>query len=217
MKNKKGFGFIFLGLLLIAAALSLAVYNLYDAHRATQSVRQIIDQMDTILVSTEPVQTEQSTQAPIDTTEAAVPDYVWNPDMEMPTVRIDGRDYIGVLRIPSWDLELPVISRWSYPDLKIAPCRYGGSAYTNDLIIAAHNYDSHFGNLKTLTVGDTVLFTDMDGNVFTYTVVERETLMATAVGEMTGGEWDLTLFTCTVGGTYRVTVRCDLVSEAPAQ
>ena len=52
----------------------------------------------------------------------------------------------------------------------------------------------------------------MDGNVFNYEVVAKETLMPTAIEEMASGDWALTLFTCTVGGSYRVTIRCDLVS-----
>ena len=38
--------------------------------------------------------------------------------------------------------------------------------------------------------------------------VQVETLAPTAVDEMTGGDWDLTLFTCTYSGQARVTVRC---------
>ena len=118
-----------------------------------------------------------------------------------------------MLKIPAFGLELPVLSQWSYPNLRIAPCRYQGSAYTDDLVIAAHNYTSHFGNLKNLQEGDTVILTDMDDNVFTYKVALRETLMPTAVEEMSSGDWDLTLFTCTLGGSYRVTVRCERVRE----
>ena len=47
----------------------------------------------------------------------------------------------------------------------------------------------------------------MDGNVFTYRMVEQETLPPTAMDAMESGEWDLTLFTCTMGGQSRVTVR----------
>ena len=90
-----------------------------------------------------------------------------------------------------------------------------GSAYTGDLVIAAHNYISHFGNLKRLQLGDSVTFTDMEGNKFHYEVEVLETLASTAVEEMTSGKWDLSLFTCTVGGQQRVTVRCKLVEEEP--
>ena len=141
---------------------------------------------------------------------AAIPEYILNPNMDMPEETVNGVDYIGVLRIPVLELELPVISRWSYPNLQIAPCRYGGSAYLDDLIICAHNYSSLFGSLKSLQPGDTVTFTDVDGNEFCYEVVEVETLLPGAVEEMESGDWDLTLFTCTVGGQNRVTIRFEL-------
>ena len=54
-----------------------------------------------------------------------------------------------------------------------------------------------------------MVFTDMDGNEFVYSVLEIETLTPYSVQQMTTGDWDLTLFTCTIGGTSRVTVRCE--------
>lgn len=200
--RKKSSILIITGLLLIAAALSLTIFNLYDEYRAEQSVNQILSRMapqeDTLL-------------------EGEIPDYLLNPAMEMPVEIIDGRDYIGTLQIPSLDLKLPVLSSWNYPNLRVAPCRYTGSAYQGNLIIAAHNYPSHFGNLKHLQEGETVLFTDADGNRFTYQVVVRETLEPTAIDEMESeedGAWDLTLFTCTIGGQSRVTVRCVQVGNS---
>ena len=44
------------------------------------------------------------------------------------------------------------------------------------MVIAGHNYSSHFGNLKNLSQDDTVIFTDVDGNRFHYRVIELETL-----------------------------------------
>lgn len=200
MKLKKGSIFIIIGLLLLVAALLLTCFNLYDQFRGERSVDNIMDKM--ILKNR-----EHSLQ------EGEIPDYILNPDMEMPVETIDGRDFIGTLEIPSLNLNLPIISQWSYGNLRVAPCRYDGSAYKNDMILAAHNYPSHFGNLKYLKEGEHVIFTDADGNKFTYTAVVRETLMPTAVNEMLSKEeddWDLTLFTCTVGGRSRVVVRCVL-------
>ena len=147
--------------------------------------------------------------------EAYFPDYILNPEMDMPEKEVDGQKYIGVLRIPALSLELPVISEWSYSGLKESPCRYIGSAYLNNMVIVAHNYFSHFGHLKNLSPGDEITFTDVDGNMFRYEVIELETLSPFAIEEMTGGNWDLTLFTCTVGGQYRVTVRC-VLAETPS-
>ena len=142
-----------------------------------------------------------------------IPDYVLSPNMEMPVETINGIDFIGVLRIPALELELPIISEWNYPNLKSAPCRYSGSAYLNNMIICAHNYSSHFGRLKSLREGDVVQFTDMDDNVYTYQVVGLETLNPTDVEGMESGDWDLTLFTCTVGGQSRVTVRLERTDD----
>lgn len=177
------------GLLMIAAALCLTGYNLWDAHRAADSVENIVQEMEL------PEETEP-------------PAYLLDPTMDMPIVELDGNEYIGTLDIPSLELSLPVMSDWSYPKLKLAPCRYTGSAYLDDLIIAAHNYPAHFGSLGNLEEGDAVIFTDADGNQFSYTVSEIKQLPPTALEEMESGDWDLTLFTCTVGGKARVTVRC---------
>ena len=216
-RKQEGLLLITIGLLLIAAALFLVSYNLYDELRAEQSARQAVTQLDAYLPA------EAAPEAPSDSTgdqeplvsdeRTAIPDYVLSPNMEMPVETINGIDFIGVLRIPALELELPVISEWNYPNLKTAPCRYSGSAYLNNLIICGHNYTSHFGTLKNLWEGDIATFTDMDGNVFTYKMVERETLNPTDIEGMESGNWDLTLFTCTVGGQSRVTIRFELEED----
>ena len=217
MRNK-GTGLIFLGLLLIAAALFLTAYNMYDEQRAGQSVMQATDQLGDSLLPETPKETATEPsgerEAPAIYDQTTLPDYVLCPEMEMPLETINGMDYIGVLQIPSLELELPIASEWNYPNLKTAPCRYSGSAYLNNLILCGHNYTSHFGNLKNLCEGDIATFTDMDGNVFTYKMMERETLNPTDIEGMESGNWDLTLFTCTVGGQSRVTIRFELLQDS---
>lgn len=203
MGSKKGKWLIRSGLLLVAAALFLIVYNLRDENRASESVRRVLDTF-----SEEGEGAELTNPAPENGNEAEIPDYILNPEMDMPVKQIDGWGYIGILTIPSCDLELPILAEWSYPGLKIAPCRYDGSAYSGNLVIAGHNYRSHFGALNRLAEGDAVIFTDVDGNKFSYEVVVRETLAPTAVEDMKSGDWDLTLFTCTLGGRSRMTIRC---------
>lgn len=218
-------GFLILGgLLLIAAALCLCLYNLWEDSRASASVNTVLQQLQSELLPQyeaeqgEPAQDDSPDSVDFPGTGNLLPEYteppayVLNPQMQMPVQTIDGWDYCGILEIPSLGLSLPIIDRWSYPALKVSPCRYYGSAYTDDLVLAAHNYSSHFGSLKDLVQGDCVTFTDMDGNVFEYRVVVIETLMPDDVEEMTNGQWDLTLFTCTIGGQYRVTVRCDKIT-----
>ena len=173
---------VILGSLCILAAGLLLGHNLREEHRAAAATQQLL-----------PAVVQRIGQSPA------------------PTVSLDGEEYLGVLSLPTLALELPVISQWSYPRLKTEPCRYCGSAYSNNLVIAAHNYPSHFGALKDLQTGDEVVLTDMDGNVFLYQVSLTEVLNPDDVDGMTDG-WDLTLFTCTIGGQFRVAVRCTLKS-----
>lgn len=154
--RKKGTLLMILGLLLIAAALFLTGYNIWDGKRAGKSTDRILKEMSDT-VKGNPVEEEE-------------PDYVKNPGMEMPMVQIDGRRYIGILSIPAVQMELPVMSEWSYPGLRIAPCRYSGSVYSGHMVIAAHNYSTHFGLLKKVSIGDEVRFTDAEGHVFSYQV-----------------------------------------------
>ena len=188
------------GLLLIAAALCLFVYNKREAESAAQTAEQALQEISDV-----PHVLEQPQESEI---HSIIPDYISDPTMEMPTVEVDGNFYIGILEIHALELSLPVISEWNDTRLKQAPCRYKGSVYLDNLIIAGHNYKKHFGGLKNLQIGDTITFTDMDEHCFSYTVTALEELDGTAIEAMESGDWDLTLFICTIGGKKRVTVRC---------
>ena len=177
-----------LGLLLIISAIFLTGYNFWDENRASERAEQTLQLLQEI-------QKESS-------------DYAYRDDIEMPSAWIDDRQYVGIILIPALSLALPVAGQCSAANLKCAPCRYAGSAYSDDMIIAGHNYRSHFGNLKYLTSGDRILFADMAGNTFSYKVAEIDVLDGADTDEMKSGNWDLTLFTCTIGGASRVTVRC---------
>lgn len=219
MYDKLGSRLMILGLLLMMVAMCLTGYNIWDMERAATSSDQIVAQLETVISVPKPslqVFEQNQTVDPVSATtplNAEIPDYVLAPEMEMPETVVDGVAYIGMLEIPSLDLTLPIASSWSYPLLKNSPCRYAGSAYTNDLVIAAHNYTRHFGNLRKLYMDSEIRFTDANGNVFQYTVVEFETLSATSIDDMTSDTRGLTLFTCTVGGQSRIVVRAERVLE----
>ena len=199
------------GLILVTAAVLLLVYNLWDGHRARESAEAILAEY-----LQENKKASESPDASDKEDEQNIPDNLLTPDMDMPEYTLSSLGdvaCIGILEIPALDLELPVISSWSYSSLRLAPCRYSGSAYKGDLVIAAHNYQSHFGGLRTLPEGSEVFFTDAVGNRFSYYVAVTEALTPWSVDDMTSGEWPLTLFTCTLDSQNRVTVRCEY-SEA---
>lgn len=194
------------GLLLIAAALCLTIYNQLKGQWAAQASEQALQKLEASVSSTAPAsRTEEVPDPPR-------PAYLSDPDVEMPTREVDGNLYIGILEIPALELKLPIISEWSDARLDVAPCRYTGSAYQNNMIIAGHNYKQFFGSLSELANGDEVIFTDIEGNRFQYTVSLVEQLPGTAIEEMEAGDWDLTLFTCNFSGNARVTARCRLAA-----
>ena len=189
-----------LGLLLVLGAAWLLVTNRQEDTAAGESAAQVLEAMETL-------ETAPAASASTEETTREV------PERDMTVKTVDGREYIGTLLIPNLDLELPVLSEWSYDGLKIAPGRFSGSTFTDDLTVCAHNYAAHFGRLRTLEPGAEVDFRDMDGMVWTYEVSEITELGPTDIEEMTvktpEDTWSLTLFTCTPGGQTRVTVRCE--------
>lgn len=111
-----------------------------------------------------------------------------------------------VRRIPALSLELSELARIALPLSGLGLRRYADRG--------RHNDSSRSGNLKQLHEGDAVFFEDADGNRFHDEVAEIEILSPDAVEEMTEGDGDLPLFTCTLDGGSRVTVRCVLTEFA---
>lgn len=200
MNVKKGNIFIRVGLLLIAAAFFLTAYNILDGVWAGRKSDLALELLRKGIETA-------STDSINHMTSDGIPLYEKYPEMDMPLVEIDGKLYVGILEIPALDIELPVRGEFSYRGLRRAPCRYDGSVYLDNMIIAAHNYNSHFGRLKNLNVGDKVSFTDGDGNMFLYTVAEIIQVDGSDIEGMKEGVWDMTLFTCTLNGQGRIAVR----------
>lgn len=193
--NGKANALICLGLLLIFGALGLTGYNLIEERHAGKCAETV---MDSIAAAVTPVP-ETDTELPL---------YKIDPNVSMPEITVNDIAYVGYLSVPALELTLPVITRTTDYYLTVAPCRFSGSAYTEDLVIGAHNYSTHFGRLKELGYGDTVTFTDMDGNLFVYEVADMETLQPNQDEHLRHSGYPLSLYTCTIGGRTRLTVRC---------
>lgn len=191
--NKKNRWFILMGTIFILVALYICLNNFIDdiiAGYEAQSVAESLEAyVGTVLPETKPV-----TPA-------------FDGDV-MVSVVVDDTEYIGQLTIPSISITLPVISMWSYPNLKLAPCRYSGNAEDGNMIIAAHNYRTHFGKIGELSIGDEIQFVDMKGNCYDYVVSEKTILGSYDLGELEqSGDWQLTLFTCNTDGSMRIVLR----------
>ncbi len=187
MPKKSGVILISLGAVLILAALLLFLYNRSEDRRAGQEAESLLEDARSAMAA--------------DT----------DPEPQEELAEEITYDYAGVITIPDLSLELPVIDQWSYARLKVAPCRQSGAAADGDLVIAAHNYKSHFGYLDRLEPGASVIFTDMEGTVYRYAVEEIRQLApedAEDVSSVFSSEYPLVLYTCTPGGKARVAVFC---------
>lgn len=189
MKKKIGISLIVIGLILIFCAAALLFYNNNESRKAEEQANALMNSLVGAIGQ------NQS-------------GYLDPFDEEMKVVEIDGYGYVGYLSIPDLNLNLPVMSECDYSRLKVSPCRYYGSTKTDNLVIAAHNYRSHFGYIGKLESGATITFTDMEGTKKTYTVTTIEILPPTETDKVKDTGDDLILYTCTYRGVSRIVVRC---------
>ena len=111
---------VFLGVLCILGSVGFVVYNRWEVKYAATVSESILKEIQTIIDEKTP--------------DSAV--------AEMATVKVDNYDCIGILTIPALNLELPVLTDWSYEKLKKAPCHYFGSCY-----------EKNFDRNRTATLG----------------------------------------------------------------
>ena len=218
MKKKLWILPLLIGILLIGGAVGLVVYNMYESNAAFEKSQDVMAELKQLIPDPSPafVTTEASTEPPSDDLFAPYEEPSTQPPSEMRSVNVGGEEYCGYITLPQLGLELPVMNGWSYDRLKMSPCKYSGTIEGRDIIIAAHNYNSHFGRIKELSQGDEIWFTDADGMQYFYRVDYTENIDGYDVDQMLGGgssDWDMTLFTCTLSGQSRVTVRASLEEE----
>ena len=182
-----------IGIFCLVAALSLTAYNLIDAARAGKQAAKVANELSHHISNNSSV-TEDSQQAP--------------------TVIIDGVAYLGYLTVPELDLTLPIAAEYNFQQLYTSPALYSGGFAQADAVVAAHNYATHFGRIRTLEVGDELVFVDANGKQYQYTVGWQENILGSDGEHMLQDNgWDLTLFTCSYTKGVRYTLRCLLTEN----
>ena len=211
-KKRVGIVFLVTGAVLLVAALLLFLHNeREDAYAGEAAGTALSAIQEAIDGQTIPPMLDLSEEDEIEPTEETIPE-----PTELTVVNIDGNYYIGYIAIPNLELELPVIADWSMEKLQIAPCLQYGSPLTDDAVIAGHNYKEHFRPLHEIEQGEYLTFTDMTGYTIAYNVVDVKTIDPRSVYEVINSEYDLTLYTCTIGGASRVIVSCNRVTHLSA-
>ena len=219
MTKKAGIAIVAVGAALILSALVLLLHNRCADARAGREAETLLAGVEAAISSQAAAEQGKNRPRGQETrptgeetgTEPTAADAL---DPEMPVAMLEGYGYVGYVEIPALGLKLPVMSDWDYTRLEIAPCRQFGSSRRDDLVIAAHNFESHFGRLKEMSLGNTVTFTDMAGIVNTYRAEMIETLSPKDVEAVQNSGYDLVLYTCTRDGQERVAVFCNRTGES---
>ncbi len=198
MQTKKRVGLILIviGVFLVLASLGILIHNEYESRQAENRSRKEVERLRSEINGQSKEQSKDASEG--------------EPKEEKDSGKAGNIDdaYIGIITIPAVGVEVPVTSDYNEETLKQMPCRYYGSADEGNLVIAGHNYRHGFGELNSLSGGDEVILTEMDGNIRHYVVREREVLKEDDISGMNESGWDLSLYTCTYSGRERLTVRC---------
>ena len=128
----------------------------------------------------------------------------------------NGETYVteATLNIPALGINYPVLSETSEELLKVSLNKFWGPApnEVGNYCIVGHNYTNKkmFGKLAEIENGDTVDLTSTNGEVVTYVVynkyiVEPDDVACTS--QLTNGQREVTLITCTNHGKQRLVVK----------
>ena len=128
----------------------------------------------------------------------------------------EGANYTveAIIRIPSLEINYPVIAETSEELLKISVNKYWGPAQNEvgNYCIVGHNYKSKkmFGRLSEAVNGDIIELEGIDGKVVKYSVYDKYIVDPTdtkCTSQLTNGRREVTLITCTNYGTQRLVVK----------
>ena len=188
MRNGKFFRI--LGCVLILCGLALVLATGYLNRKARQDAPRIAARIHAIVPTT---------------TTGSVDNYT---DMDMPALQIEGRDYVALIRIPAYGVELPVGSSWDTKQIWSHPCRFWGTVYNGSLVVGGVDQPGQLDFLDRIDLGCQILVTDMTGGEFSY-LVERIELRKQADAETLLDETaDLTLFVRDTYSLEYLIVRC---------
>lgn len=192
MKIKLSTILLAVGMLLMALAVAILVFDHFAAKKYAADARDRADKLISLMPEAD---------------DGLVLD---KSDNTMPTAELDGGDYIGVIEIPMYNSKLPVLAEWDKGEVAKQPCRFSGSIYDKSLVVGGSDGIGQFDFMKLITVNDTLYFTDMEGARFTYTVSAIEKIGDASAEALSDGDFDLVLFARSSTAFDYTIVKCKL-------
>ncbi len=112
-------------------------------------------------------------------------------------------DSIGILNIPSLNIEYPILSTTNEKNLKVSLTKYwgGNPNEVGNLCVSGHNYKNSkfFGKLQNIKNGDIIQITDLNGQTLDYKVYDTKIVDpsdTSCTSQLTNGNIEITLITC---------------------
>ena len=84
------------------------------------------------------------------------------------SLSLDNTDFVGILELPCYNSSLPVCNDWG--NISKYPCRFEGSIYDRSLKIGATSQKGQYDFFREISVGDELIFTDVEGNSYSLSV-----------------------------------------------
>lgn len=241
-KKKKLYKFNFIiSVILVIALFGYYVYGEYDRNSADKS-QEILSQIEvkeedtTIADTTVKLEDDVLVVVLDDTNDSGVEvnlDELMNANRE---ARLDTKTYrteagaeyttVAVINIPSINITYPIIysndtsSKTVEDLLKISVVKYWGPEANRpgNFCIVGHNYHNKrfFSKAAELKNGDTIYITDKNNKTLEYRVysnyvVEPNDLKCTS--QLTNGQTDITLITCTMTGKQRTIIKARAINS----
>ena len=130
-------------------------------------------------------------------------------DNTMSVLCVDGVDFVGIIEFPQYASVLPVSADWG--GISHYPCRLEGSIYDKTMQIGATTQKGQYDFYRDLSVGDTVLFTDAEGNRFTYAITSLRYEKHADQAALQQKDAALTLFFKNIYSFEYLIVFCDVI------
>ena len=131
-------------------------------------------------------------------------------DNTMSSLSVDGTDFIGIMELPRFGSALPVCTDWK--STTKYPCRFDGSIYDRTLKIGATTQKGQYSFYRDISVGDSLLFTDTEGNLFSYNVTDIRYSDSADLEALQMKDSDLTLFIKNIYAFEYIIIYCKTIN-----
>lgn len=212
-KKKRIYQLAFIiSILCICLLSSYYIYAEYDRNKSEEISQQILSEIDDTTIRSDDGILRVILSEDIDS--QVQPEQENNQNNQY--VASNGKTYNidATLNIPTLGINYPVLSETSEELLKVSLNKFWGPSpnEVGNYCIVGHNYTNKkmFGKLSEIKNGDMVELTDENGKKIQYAVynkyvVEPDDLACTS--QLTNGQREVTLITCTNHGKQRLVVK----------